>query len=106
MKRYQCIKTTRHELFEFCPGSLYDFIVNSGGNFYGYKTPVGRIIRLTSMEIRECFQELLDLNVDDQEQQAYVAIQPVRGCLRFIAICFASAIAGGLFLYLALIWRS
>jgi hypothetical protein len=65
MKRYQCIKITRHELFEFKPGSIYDFLMNPGGKFYGYKTIGGRIIWLSSDVIMSNFQELLDLHVDD-----------------------------------------
>jgi|SRR6185369_11410556 len=66
MKRYQCIKNIRHELFEFKPGFIYNFKENPGGNFYGYTTIVGRIIWLKSEQIREHFQELLDLHVDEQ----------------------------------------
>jgi len=81
MKRYQCIKTIRHELFEFEPGSIYNFTVNPGENFYGHKTQTGRIIWLTSQQIREHFQELLDLNVDEIEKarDQYV-MQESRGC--------------------------
>lgn len=88
MKRYQCIKYTRYQLFEFKPGSIYDFTVQPGGNFYGYKTSLGRIIWLTSERMRAHFQELLDLNVDgpgpadDPYDQERVAEEPPQGCIR------------------------
>jgi hypothetical protein len=76
MKRYQCTKTIRHELFEFKPGFIYDFKENPGGNFYGYTTITGRIIWLKSSEIRDYFQELIDLNVDEHEEEQYTALLP------------------------------
>jgi hypothetical protein len=76
MKRYQCTKYIRHELFEFKPGTPYDFKMNPGGNFYGYTTITGRIIWLTSSQISGHFQELLDLNVDDHEEEQYTALLP------------------------------
>jgi hypothetical protein len=79
MKRYQCIKTLRHELFEFEPGEPYNFTVNPGGNFYGHKTQTGRIIWLTSQQIRDHFHELMDLNVDEIEEARQDNDEP-RGC--------------------------
>ena len=107
MKRYQCIKTIRHELFEFEPGSIYNFTVNPGGNFYGHKTQTGRIIWLTSQQIRDHFQELLDLHVDDVPDDQYSnpmdadfisGLSATKGCL------IACVITLGIFIATIMIW--
>lgn len=90
MKRYQCIKnyrsdSMRHPTVDFKAGSISDFTVNPGGNFYGYRTTSGRMLWISSTDMRRHFQELLDLNVDDPytdyEAQEYELLQPA-GCAR------------------------
>jgi len=42
----------------------------------------------------------------DHEGAEYVELQPVHGCLRFIAFGIAISATLGIFIYLALTWRS
>lgn len=101
MKRYQCIKNvlSHRSRIIFKAGSVYD------------QYDLDLLVIDRSM-IKTHFQELLDLNIPDEqyanpmEENEYVALQPVHGCLRFIAFGIAISATLGIFIYLALRWRS
>lgn len=114
MKRYQCIKNVWAEpeliypeggrLLIFKAGKVYreHFLDN-----YPEMTDEFGNIHLVTDQLLNNFQELLDLNVDDDDQVKYVAVQPSHGCTRTaIAICVAFAVMTAITIYLALTWRS
>jgi len=104
MKRYQCIK----DFFAFKKGEIYPDLFGSPSHEGGADLILhdGRVYEITKSDLFEHFHELLDLNVDDHEEDQYIALQPVHGCLRFIAFGIAISATIGIFIYLALTWRS
>lgn len=61
MKRYECIKSGRFEMFDFRQGEPYNFdrqAIKNGVSFVGYRTIIGRIIWLNPDQIFEHFKEL------------------------------------------------
>ena len=105
MKRYQCIKNvvTDGDYIDFKAGNIYEVTFISG-----FETLVDEYGDTWNVDenLLYHFQELLDLNVDDHEEDQYVALQPVHGCLRFISFGIAISATIGIFIYLALTWRS
>lgn len=81
MKRYQCIKHY-YIIDDLCytAGNLYNFHNIDNTDLIGCVDNLG-ITRIVDEELREHFQELLDLNVDepDKERDQYV-MQESRGC--------------------------
>jgi len=109
MKHYQCIK----DFFAFKKGDTYPDIFGSPSHEGGADLILhdGRVYEITKSDLFDHFQELpaleyVDIDQTDHEAHEYVALQPVHGCLRFIAFGIAISATLGIFIYLALRWRS
>lgn len=66
MKRYECIKSGRFEMFNFTAGLIYTFDREATSHdnvvYIGFTTAIGRIIWLNPDQIFEHFKELEPLD--------------------------------------------
>lgn len=111
MKRYQCIKDVEMLSLVGISGSNGQIAFRQGkiyqSNDKHLKDDYNNTWSVSHPVIADGFHELLDLNVDDEDQIKYVAVQPSHGCsLTALSLCIAAIATTGLIIYLALTWRS
>lgn len=115
MKRYQCIKNVEMLALVGVSGSNGQIAFRQGeiysSNDKHIKDEYNNTWSVNHPTVIDSFHELppieyVDIDETDHESNEYVALQPVHGCLRFIAFGIAISATLGIFIYLALTWRS